>query len=113
MQIVANAESVQLQSKMFRGFGDPARLNILQVLRNGPIAVYFGFQLNPRRTLDLAGDRRHHRSLDWDQVVRIEVDSVSSCPLANSTWRPPWKSTSPKRASENTPEFTGCGLKVR
>jgi DNA-binding transcriptional ArsR family regulator len=39
MQIVANAESVQLQSKMFRGFGDPARLNILQVLRNGPITV--------------------------------------------------------------------------
>ena len=25
---VANAEGVQLQSKLFRGFGDPARLNI-------------------------------------------------------------------------------------
>lgn len=39
MQIVANAEGIQLQSKLFRGFGDPARLNILQALRNGPMTV--------------------------------------------------------------------------
>lgn len=39
MLTVTNAEGVQLQSKMFRGFGDPARLNILQVLRNGPMTV--------------------------------------------------------------------------
>ncbi|HMN15809.1 MAG TPA: metalloregulator ArsR/SmtB family transcription factor [Bellilinea sp.] len=36
---VGNSEGVQLQSKLFRGFGDPARLNILQVLRNGPMTV--------------------------------------------------------------------------
>ena len=34
---VMNAEGVQLQAKLFRGFGDPARLNILQALRNGPM----------------------------------------------------------------------------
>ncbi|MCE5209820.1 MAG: metalloregulator ArsR/SmtB family transcription factor [Chloroflexi bacterium] len=39
MQIVANAEGIQLQSKLFRGFGDPARLNILQTLRSGPKTV--------------------------------------------------------------------------
>jgi len=50
-----------------------------------PRAIHFGLQLNPRRAMDLAGDRRHHRSLDWDQVVRLEVDSVSSCLVANST----------------------------
>ena len=32
-------EGVRLQAKLFRGFGDPARLNILQVLRNGPMTV--------------------------------------------------------------------------
>ena len=36
---VGNSEGVQLQSKLFRGFGDPARLNILKVLRNGPMTV--------------------------------------------------------------------------
>jgi DNA-binding transcriptional ArsR family regulator len=36
---VTKAEGVQLQAKLFRGFGDPARLNILQVLRNGPMTV--------------------------------------------------------------------------
>ncbi|PKN97511.1 MAG: transcriptional regulator [Chloroflexi bacterium HGW-Chloroflexi-4] len=39
MQIVANAESVQLQAKLFRGFGDSARLGILQALKNGPLNV--------------------------------------------------------------------------
>lgn len=39
MLTLTNAEGVQLQSKMFRGFGDPARLNILLVLRNGPMTV--------------------------------------------------------------------------
>jgi DNA-binding transcriptional ArsR family regulator len=34
-----NTDSVQLQSKLFRGFGDPARLGILQVLRSGPMTV--------------------------------------------------------------------------
>jgi DNA-binding transcriptional ArsR family regulator len=33
------AEGIRLQAKLFRGFGDPARLNILQVLRNGPMTV--------------------------------------------------------------------------
>lgn len=39
MLTVTNAEGVQLQAKLFRGFGDPARLKILQVLRNGPMTV--------------------------------------------------------------------------
>ena len=39
MFTVTNAEGVQLQAKLFRGFGDPARLNILQVLRKSPMTV--------------------------------------------------------------------------
>ena len=39
MLIVTKAEGVQLQAKLFRGFGDPARLGILQSLRNGPMTV--------------------------------------------------------------------------
>ena len=34
-----NTDSIQLQSKLFRGFGDPARLGILQALRSGPMTV--------------------------------------------------------------------------
>lgn len=33
---ITNAEGVHLQAKLFRGFGDPARLSILLVLKNGP-----------------------------------------------------------------------------
>lgn len=33
------AERVQLQAKLFRGFGDPARLAILQSLQSGPMTV--------------------------------------------------------------------------
>jgi ArsR family transcriptional regulator, cadmium/lead-responsive transcriptional repressor len=36
---VTNAEGVQLQAKLFRGFADPARLSILQVLQSGPMTV--------------------------------------------------------------------------
>jgi len=36
---VTNAEGVQLQAKLFRGFGDPARLAILQALQSGPMTV--------------------------------------------------------------------------
>lgn len=32
---ITNTEGVQLQEKLFRGFGDPARLNILQALCKG------------------------------------------------------------------------------
>ncbi|BCY16644.1 MAG: helix-turn-helix transcriptional regulator [Anaerolineae bacterium] len=39
MLTVSNSEGVQLQAKLFRGFGDPARLNILQTLRSGPKTV--------------------------------------------------------------------------
>lgn len=36
---VTNSEGVQLQAKLFRGFGDPARLAILQTLQDGPMTV--------------------------------------------------------------------------
>ena len=36
---ITNTEGVQLQEKLFRSFGDPARLNILQALRKGPMTV--------------------------------------------------------------------------
>ncbi|HLB46964.1 MAG TPA: metalloregulator ArsR/SmtB family transcription factor, partial [Anaerolineales bacterium] len=31
--------SIDLQAKLFRGFGDPSRLSILDVLRGGPLTV--------------------------------------------------------------------------
>lgn len=36
---VTHSDGVQLQAKLFRGFGDPARLAILQTLQSGPMTV--------------------------------------------------------------------------
>ena len=39
MLIIANAQSLTLKSKLFRGFADPSRLSILEALRAGPRSV--------------------------------------------------------------------------
>lgn len=39
MPSIINRSSILLQSKLFRGFGDPARLTILQALQNNPLTV--------------------------------------------------------------------------
>ncbi len=39
MSNVTNAEGVQLQAKLFRGFADPARLAILHALQSEPMTV--------------------------------------------------------------------------
>lgn len=39
LNVTNEAEGVQLQAKLFRGFGDPSRLGILRALRNGPLTV--------------------------------------------------------------------------
>ena len=39
MIIQAKTQSIDLQAKLFRGFGDPSRLAILEVLRSGPLTV--------------------------------------------------------------------------
>jgi ArsR family transcriptional regulator, cadmium/lead-responsive transcriptional repressor len=39
MLIDANSQSLVLQAKLFRGFGDPCRLAILSALCNGPLTV--------------------------------------------------------------------------
>jgi len=39
MLINAKPQSVELNAKLFRGFGDPSRLAILDVLRGGPLTV--------------------------------------------------------------------------
>lgn len=39
MFIVANAQSIGLKAKLFRGFSDPSRLSILEALRTGPLTV--------------------------------------------------------------------------
>jgi DNA-binding transcriptional ArsR family regulator len=39
MLITANAQSVGLKAKLFRGFSDPSRLSILDALRAGPLTV--------------------------------------------------------------------------
>jgi len=37
--MTAQAQAVELQAKLFRGFADSSRLSILDALRNGPLAV--------------------------------------------------------------------------
>ncbi len=39
MLVIANAQSLTLKAKLFRGFADPSRLAILDALRNGPLTV--------------------------------------------------------------------------
>lgn len=39
MLINAKTQSIGLQAKLFRGFGDPSRLTILETLRGGPLTV--------------------------------------------------------------------------
>ena len=39
MLITSTTSSIDLQTKLFRGFADPSRLGILDALRNGPLTV--------------------------------------------------------------------------
>ncbi len=39
MLMAAQAQSVALKAKLFRGFADPSRLSILDALRQGPLTV--------------------------------------------------------------------------
>jgi DNA-binding transcriptional ArsR family regulator len=39
MTIKAQTQAIDLQAKLFRGFGDPSRLAILEVLRSRPLTV--------------------------------------------------------------------------
>ena len=39
MLLYANPKSIEIQAKLFRGFSDPSRLMILDLLRNGPRTV--------------------------------------------------------------------------
>ncbi len=39
MLLQAKAQSIELTAKLFRGFGDPSRLAILEALREGPLTV--------------------------------------------------------------------------
>lgn len=39
MILLANPKSVEIQAKLFRGFSDPSRLLILDVLRDGAVTV--------------------------------------------------------------------------
>lgn len=39
MYLLANPKSIEIQAKLFRGFSDPSRLSILDVLRNGALTV--------------------------------------------------------------------------
>lgn len=39
MMLNTEKTAVALKAKLFRGFGDPSRLSILEVLRNGPLTV--------------------------------------------------------------------------
>jgi len=37
--MISTPSKIDLQAKLFRGFGDPSRLGILAALRNGPLTV--------------------------------------------------------------------------
>lgn len=39
MLINIQNQAIELQAKLFRGFGDPARLSILAAIQNGPLTV--------------------------------------------------------------------------
>ena len=39
MLMTAQAQAVELKAKLFRGFADPSRLTILDLLRDGPLTV--------------------------------------------------------------------------
>jgi ArsR family transcriptional regulator, cadmium/lead-responsive transcriptional repressor len=39
MILVANPKSIEIQAKLFRGFSDPSRLSIMDVLRDGARTV--------------------------------------------------------------------------
>ncbi len=39
MILLANPKSIEIQSKLFRGFSDPSRLSILDALRGGAVTV--------------------------------------------------------------------------
>ncbi len=39
MLVQAKPQSIELTAKLFRGFGDPSRLAILDALRQGPLTV--------------------------------------------------------------------------
>ena len=39
MLLTAEKNSAAVKAKLFRGFGDPSRLSILDALRNGPLTV--------------------------------------------------------------------------
>ena len=39
MQTPENPEKIELQAKLFRGFGDPVRLSMLSALQAGPLTV--------------------------------------------------------------------------
>ena len=39
MLMNARVQAIDLQAKLFRGFGDSSRLSILQALRDGPLTV--------------------------------------------------------------------------
>ena len=39
MLLTADQMGIAVKAKLFRGFGDPSRLSILEALRNGPLTV--------------------------------------------------------------------------
>ncbi len=39
MLLQAKTQSIELTAKLFRGFGDPSRLALLEALREGPLTV--------------------------------------------------------------------------
>lgn len=71
MLINIPTQAIELQAKLFRGFGDPARLSILAALQNGPLTVT---EIVAASGLSQPNASNHLRCLRDCGLVRFEQD---------------------------------------
>ncbi len=71
MLINMQTQAIELQAKLFRGFGDPARLSILVALQNGPLTVT---EIVAATGLSQSNASNHLRCLRDCGLVRCEQE---------------------------------------
>ncbi len=71
MLINLPAQAIELQAKLFRGFGDPARLSILVALQDGPLTVT---EIVAATKLSQPNASNHLRCLRDCGLVKFEQD---------------------------------------
>jgi DNA-binding transcriptional ArsR family regulator len=70
-EVVITLESIRLKAKLFRGFADPSRLSIVEMLRDGPKTVG---ELVELTGLSQSNVSNHLRCLDDCDLVKSERD---------------------------------------